>query len=492
MSSLREVAEELAPLNDAAVDTLDAILVDWQILADLSFSDLLMFLPSADGTELTVVAQMRPYTAQTIYNEDLVGRHYTDEERPVVARAFTTGELVGDADPDWSSGLPVRIDAVPVTFDGQVIAVISREANLSMVRSPSQLELTYLQAASDLSAMIVEGAFPFHGDRQERGPTPRVGDGMMRIDPSGVVAYASPNAVSAYRRLGVVDNIVGRNLADDALDDAALLEALADGEPIESEVEARGTVVLRRLIPLTRSHRVLGGLMLVKEVTEVRRHERMLLYKDATIREIHHRVKNNLQTVASLLRLQSRRLTSDEARAALAESVRRISSIALVHETLSQDSRQRVSFDKVAHRLIEMLSSGLTDPECPVAMEVEGKAGELPADVATPLALVVSELLQNAVEHAFGEGGGTAVVELRRDGQRLRVVVRDDGIGVPDGWSLERDARLGLRIALTLVESELGGVLEVVRVGEDGGTRCEAILQLPTPPTDEPDERLGW
>ena len=185
-----------------------------------------------------------------------------------------------------------------------------------------------------------------------------------------------------------------------------MLEALADGEPLESEVEARGAVVLRRLLPLTRDHEVLGGLMLVREVTELRRHERLLLYKDATIREIHHRVKNNLQTVASLLRLQSRRLSSEEARQALGESVRRISSIALVHETLSQDSRQRVSFDKVASRLAAMLTTGLTDPEHPIQVDLEGAAGELPAEVATPLALVLSELLQNAVEHAFPGRGG--------------------------------------------------------------------------------------
>src|SRR5690606_23467167 len=166
-----------------------------------------------------------------------------------------------------------------------------------------------------------------------------------------------------------------------------------------------GAVVLRRLLPLTREHHVLGALVLIREVTELRRHERLLLYKDATIREIHHRVKNNLQTVASLLRLQSRRLSSDEARQALGESVRRISSIALVHETLSQDSRQRVSFDKVAGRLIDMLGIGLTDPERPVTMSLDSGAGELPAEVATPLALVLSELLQNAVEHAFPDRG---------------------------------------------------------------------------------------
>ncbi|MEX1164517.1 MAG: sensor histidine kinase, partial [Nitriliruptor sp.] len=452
---------------------------DWQILADLSFADLVLFCRAPETGELTVVAQMRPYTAQTIYNEDLVGTTFAADARPGVTRAFAEGQIVRDGEPDWSTGVPVREEAIPVPLEGDVIAVVTREANLSMVRAPSQLELTYLQAANELSAMLASGAFPFPDEDPERELAPRVGDGLMRLDPSGTVVYASPNAISAYRRLGVVDNVVGRNLGDFDLDDVAMLEALGDGEPLESEVEARGAVVLRRLLPLTRAHHVLGALVLIREVTELRRHERLLLYKDATIREIHHRVKNNLQTVASLLRLQSRRLSSEEARLALGESVRRISSIALVHETLSQDSRQRVSFDKVAGRLLDMLGTGLTDPTHPVTMELTGGAGELPAEVATPLALVLSELVQNSVEHAFPGRGGAVVIDLERRPASLHLTVKDDGVGIPEGWTVAADANLGLQIATTLVESELGGTLEVNRAGPDGGTTCEALLPLP-------------
>jgi two-component system, sensor histidine kinase PdtaS len=479
VSSLEELVEDHAGLDSIAIDTLHAIVSDWQILADLSFADLVMFCRDPQTHELMVVAQMRPYTAQTIYQEDLVGQTFAPEERPGVTRAFEEGRIIRDGDPDWSTGVPVREEAVPVPLEGQVIAVVTREANLSMVRAPSQLELTYLQAANDLCQMLAEGAFPFPGEDPERELAPRVGDGLVRIDPTGVVVYASPNAISAFRRCGFMENIIGRNLAEFDLDDQAVLEALADGEPLESEVEARGAVVLRRLIPLTRAHHVLGGLMLVREVTELRRHERLLLYKDATIREIHHRVKNNLQTVASLLRLQSRRLESDEARQALWESVRRISSIALVHETLSQDSRQRVSFDKVAQRLVEMLSTGLTDPNRPVKMDLRGGAGELPAEVATPLALVLSELVQNSVEHAFPERGGTITIELERRTASLHLTIRDDGVGVPEDWSLGDDANLGLQISATLVESELGGTLEVMRAPDGPGTLCEALLPLP-------------
>jgi len=478
---MRELVEGHAGLFDAEVDQLSAITTDWQLLADLSFSDLLMFVRDVETDELLVVAQMRPYTAQTIYYEDLIGQRFAPGDRPAVKRAMASGRIVRDGEPDWSTGVPVREEAIPISFDGRVIAVVTREANLSMVRAPSQLELTYLQAADELSAMLAEGSFPYGGQPRDRDVGPRVGDGLMRMDPRGNVAYASPNAISAYRRLGVRDNIIGTPLAEFDLDDQAVLEALADGEPLDSEVEARGVVVMRRVLPMLRGPEVLGAIVVMREVTELRRHERLLMYKDATIREIHHRVKNNLQTVASLLRLQSRRLQSEEAREALGESVRRISSIALVHETLSQDSRQRVSFDKVAQRLVDMLSSGLTGPDNPVKMSIHGTAGELDAEVATPLALVLSELLQNSVEHAFPTGGGEVAVRLDRHANDLVLSVRDDGQGLPPGFTLD-DANLGLQIAITLVTTELHGSLEV-RPAEDGcGT--DAIAKVPLVPRD--------
>jgi two-component sensor histidine kinase len=479
VSSLRELIEDRAGLSSAAAERLQAVVSDWQILADLSFADLVLFCRVGDTDELIAVAHMRPYTAQTIYQEDVVGAVFRSEERPAVARALAEGTIVRDGEPDWSTGVPIREEAIPVPLDGEVIGVVTREANLSTVRTPSQLELTYLQAANELSQMIADGTFPFPGEDPEREVAPRVGDGLLRLDAKGLVVYASPNAISAFRRLGVIDNIIRRDIADFDLDDEAVLDAIRDNVPIESEVEARGAVVLRRVLPLSRDGKVLGALMLLREVTELRRHERLLLYKDATIREIHHRVKNNLQTVASLLRLQARRLTTPEGREALEESVRRIASIALVHETLSLEARQRVTFDAVAERLVAMVSAGLDDPQRPVAMTITGVAGEVVPEVATPLALVLSELLQNALEHGFVARGGTVTVEFERGPATLVIRVVDDGIGVPDGFDVTVDANLGLRISSTLVTTELGGTLDVTRASAEGGTRCVVSAPLP-------------
>lgn len=478
MTSLQELLDQRAGLRGAPAARLLAITADWQILADLSFSDLLMYARNPATGAFTVIAQMRPYTAQTVHQEDLVGNTLLPEDKPLVARAFGEGVIVKDGEPDWSSGVPLREEAIPVPFGGEIIAVVTRENSLSTVRSPSGLELTYLQVANELSLMLAEGAFPYPGDDPEHELAPRVGDGMMRLDAAGVVAYASPNAVSAYRRLGIVENVVGHHLRDFDPDPDAVMYALTQGKPVEAEIEAYGVVVLRRVLPLVRGGQIRGALVLLREVTELRRHERLLLYKDATIREIHHRVKNNLQTVASLLRLQSRRLKSDEARAALAESVRRIASIALVHETLSQDSRQRVVFDDVAQRLIDMLTQGLADPTRPVNVSLDGSAGELPAELATPLSLVLSELLQNAVEHAFPTSGGEINVRFERRANSLDVTVTDDGVGLDADFSLDSHANLGLRIASTLVESELGGTLEIMPVPNTSGTRCEILIPL--------------
>jgi two-component sensor histidine kinase len=201
-------------------------------------------------------------------------------------------------------------------------------------------------------------------------------------------------------------------------------------------------------------------------VSEVRRRDRLLMSKDATIREIHHRVKNNLQTISSLLRLQGRRLESPEAKAAIDESVRRVRSIALVHEILSREAGEDVPFLAIVHDVTRMAEEAFAIPERPIKCTIDGDPGAVPAAVATPLAVVLNELLQNTADHAFpiGEGGGEVVLSLRRDGTDLVVEVRDDGAGLPEGFDLESAAGLGLSIVRTLVRSELAGTIDLAPV----------------------------
>jgi two-component sensor histidine kinase len=333
------------------------------------------------------------------------------------------------------------------------------------------LEQVYLNAADYVSRMIADGRFP--GPERPPGDWPRVGDGLIVADDAGAISWSSPNAVSSLRNLGIDQNVVGRHLDALGLGPTPIDAAYASGSIRDGELQRGDNHVTLRVMPLIEDDRVVGGLVLSRDISEVRQKERVISVKDATIREIHHRVKNNLQTIASLLRLQGRRLRSDEAKAALEESVLRIGSIALVHETLSEAPSDVAEFGEVARRIAHMLGDGMILPGRDISIKVTGAAGPLGADMATPLAVTLTELLHNAIEHAYPEGaGGTIAVELSRSPEGLSMLVRDDGVGVT-GNPLE-GSRLGLQIVKSLV-SELGGTFDIT---SEGGTRVEVRIPL--------------
>jgi two-component sensor histidine kinase len=239
------------------------------------------------------------------------------------------------------------------------------------------------------------------------------------------------------------------------------------------------------VIPLLDGWKPAGALVLLRDVTDLRRRDRMLMSKDATIREIHHRVKNNLQTIASLLRLQRRRVDSPEARNALVESERRIRSIAIVHETLSREAREFVVFGQIIKQLVRLVEESVSTGDGGLRFEVVGDAGELPGELATPLAVVLNELMQNAVDHAFPHDDadpvkGTVQVRLRRRAGEVDVDVVDDGVGLAEGFTLDSGKGLGLSIVQALVTGELGGTLDV-SAGDNGrGTRFHVRIPLAT------------
>jgi len=492
VSTLRDLVEEHTSLEPVHVEHLHRLAGEWQLVSDLSFADLLMWVPTGQTGEFICVAQVRPTTAPTAYQDDQVGRVAGGPEVAHLSVARHQGRIWREGDPVWYGDTPARHEAIPVRGRGRegVIAIVGRDTNLSTARTPSQLELNYLTTADDLAQMITDGMFPPPRIPGETTSAPRVGDGLVRLDASGKVTYASPNAQSAFRRLGLTAHLVGEDLAaviarlsSDPLEGGDMTDrissALRGEAPARKEIEARGATVLSRALPLMPSGVPIGALVLIRDVTEVRRRDRQLMTKDATIREIHHRVKNNLQTVAALLRLQARRVKLPAARAALEESVRRVASIALVHETLSHSvevSDEIVEFDGIVDR-VAAAAAEVAAAESLISMRRDGSFGPLPAEIATPLVMVLNELLLNAMEHAFEPGdGGEVVVRVQRMRRELMVTVADTGRGLPDGFDMDASERLGLQIVRTLAAGELRGSIEL-RAGTAGGT--EAVLCIP-------------
>jgi two-component sensor histidine kinase len=494
--TLNDLLAANGDLEPADVEWLHLLVGDWQLISDLSFADLVLWVPEKSGDGWIAVAHCRPSTGATVYYEDMVGKRAPRGRRVQVDRAWELRRITRDRDPEWHDDVPVREEAIPVVRRGEVVAVVGRHTNLAAARTPSRLELTYQQCADDLARMISTGDFPVTGaGTGPRRGAPRVGDGLVRLDRDGKVTYASPNAISALHRLGYVGDLVGVSLVDIVLPqldsmssvsaDETLPLVLAGRAPWRRDIDSRGTTLALRALPLTSAGKRVAALVLVRDVSELRRRERELLTKDATIREVHHRVKNNLQTVAALLRLQARRIPSEEGRAALHEAMRRVATIALVHETLSEGLGETVVFDDVVERTIAMAVelAGATSSGKKIYVKREGRFGELEAENATPLALVLTELVTNAVEHGLAAGGGTVTIEAHRDGRNLHAAVRDDGAGLPEGFVAGKDG-LGTQIVKALVGGEMRGRIAWSSPPE-GGTEVTVDVTLRGRSTDE-------
>ena len=464
---------------------ISAVLADWQLVADSAFSDLVLWVPK--GSSFEAMSHARPAGAPTLFYRDITGNAPRSDWAKQISKAWKTKQPAVGEGLERFEGSASRISAYPVfapnkTETSNPLAVITRHTNLGESRMPNKLQLNFVAIGDEMLNMIADGSFPTAeaGTAPKRG-APRAQDGLIRLDAAGRVLFASPNALSVFNSAGVDGELEGRLLSETVNALPSGFAQVDEGLPLiltgkgawRSDVEFEGQTVALRSIPLMSENVRNGAIVLCRDVTQLRVRDRELITKDATIREIHHRVKNNLQTVASLLRIQTRQTKSEEVKDSLAQAMRRVSAIAVVHDVLSEGVDQEVSFDQIFRRILMLVPETAVSFHSNVKTEFEGSFGELPAERSTSLALVLTELVSNALEHGFGEKPGVVKVLADRSKKLLRVEVEDDGIGLPEG---KLGSGLGTQIVKTLVESELRGKINWTSPIR-GGTRV--VLEIP-------------
>ncbi len=488
MATLAELAATHTKLDESAVDHLLRLIASWSLLADLAFSDLLLMARAdgEDGAGFVVLGQMRPNNRTTLINDDLVGSIQPATRWALVDEALESGtRVIGELNLETVAE-PVPVWCVPVRSSGDVVAAMVRLQG-PLRGAASLYEQSYLSIFVRLCDMVAGATFPFREDSVAGPGLPRVGDGVILVDALGRIEFATPNAVNALHRLGVYAAADGLTFDELGLKARAIDRSLDFAIPALEEIDSGHDVaILVHGVPLIEDQQVTGVLTLVRDVSDLRQLNRVLLNKEAAVREVHHRVKNNLQTISSLLRLQARRSEQAETRTALREAERRVRSIAVVHEVLSREPGEEVVFDEIVRSLVLLVEDTVLALH-PVEIVVNGELGVLPTDLATPLAVALAELLTNAVEHAFTEFGGVdhdhvgvVTLNLYLDGDQAVAEIRDNGRGLGEDFSLEVPTSLGLSIVRDLIRAQLYGEIEMesVPLDEGGGTLVRVTVPV--------------
>lgn len=455
-------ADGLSDLTPEARRHVENVAANLQLAADLGYADVALLVPGADG-ELRVCADARPMTAAAAVPVTRVGETVARDEEPEAYDALRTGVPACGTRRRTRRGIAFTSTGYPVGPPGQSYAVVVRHVGQSVAEAPGKMEIAFMRLAARLLERLQAGPVTEIDTDDPYFTTRLAGDGVIEVSETGEVSYASPNAVNIMRLTGMEDPLVGGPAS--ALPGGALAVApvLGSGAARGITVEVRGRSLRYRTIDLAGS-----ALVLVEDVTDVMRREQELRVKEATIREVHHRVKNNLQTIASLLRIQARRSAVPEAAHALDEAVERVSSMAVVHEMLAESAEEQVDLSLAVRAVVDMVGRSLIAPGADIRLSVEGDTGPVPAPVATSLALVAVELVHNALEHGIGTvDRGSVAVTLSGGPDEVLLTVRDSGKGLPEGFAVTDSANLGLAIVRTLVEDDLRGTLSF---GTDGGT----------------------
>ncbi len=459
---LRHLCAAQTPLDNGDIALIEQLAQSLPLLAELAHADVFIDCPTFSPDMAVVVAEAHPSGGRSLYRSPVVGQLALWENEPGVLETLLTGKPTTDRRALTQDGIPVRQCVVPITGGpGRAIGVMIMEQDITdQIRRESWLGILS-QTTEHLTEMLMTMA-----TKVPTLPT-LLNDGMMIVDATGVVSYANPNAQRFLRDLGGPPDPVGWSLPELPL---GLNQVGRDDVGVVTvDLEAACASFVLRAVPMAFDHHLAGQVLLLRDVTEIRIKEKELMIKSVVIKEIHHRVKNNLQTIASLLRLQSRRVESAEAKRILVESINRIASIATVHEVLSKGGIERVDVKQMAEDIVRLIMGSLLHPEQRIGVEVTGDSLVIDSDKAVSIALILNELVQNAVDHAYGEGEeGLVQLSISDLGRMVEVRVADDGTGLPEGFGGQASGHLGLRIVRTLVEQDLRGHLAISSDGDRG------------------------
>lgn len=464
MDQITSLCKQYTDLTDQEIAMIAGMSGMLQPLANLEDADIFIDCPTRDGDAI-VVAEAKPEDAPSSYKLTVVGLLAKPENEPAVARTFMLGVATKQVKAITQERTRVIQSVEPIKNGDRVIGVLIQEKRdeTGAVRDRLHLSEQSFQRMADM-LLHVSG---------ENSWLPEcIDEALLIVDKEGMVTFRNSLARELYERLGYVGDILGQRY-----ENVRLIDDPAEGEDsdgytsVETLVGSHALSIKRIQI---RSEEVDFGII-IRDITSQREQEKQLILKSVAIKEIHHRVKNNLQTIASLLRLQTRRTENESTREVLSESMNRILSIAATHELLARSGVDQVMLGEVLVNIKNNAVRYFAPQYLKLHIAVEGDDFLVDSEVATSVALITNELLQNSLKYAFlNRENGSIRIQVTHGGLYSTITVVDDGCGFDVGAA--RNDRLGLSIVQTLVKDKLHGRLSIQ--SDENGTTVTFDFQI--------------
>ena len=465
---LRELCKKYTDLDDNDIAELEDYAKKLKIFTEFTDTDLFIDCLIPNSNYAVVVYQQRPVDSPTLFKNSVLGVIVGIDTEPAVIRTLKTGITSKKLKAFTQDKKSVYETVVPIpNSDGKIIgALVSEHDVTKQVNQDKQIKLleqTQKKLRDNLEYL-------------KNNPeilTEHINQSVIIFDHNGQTVYANPEAKALYKKLGYIEDIQKIHMENLILDENHYCQLNENRSGFENEISIGDLTLKIRYVCLS-----LEGnnctMMIITDISEMRNKEKELILKSVAVKEIHHRVKNNLQTIASILSMQARRVNDSDMKKILNENISYIDSIAAAHEILAEQGFEHIDIKELIKKLsLAILNYSSSDSKT-VKIAVNGDTVLVNADTASSVMLVINELLSNSLEHGFrNKKSGIINIKISNEGIFAIFTITDNGDGFQQKTNFES---LGLNIVKAIVKDKLNGKFRIQ--AEKEGTSTEFSIKI--------------
>lgn len=455
---LKQLCRLHTDLSEEDILKLETVEKSIFMFANIVKGDIFIDCLTRDTDIAIVVSEAKPTNCGSLYKNSVVGQIALRENEPGALRTLEIGMETTELKALTQENIVVKQNTVPIkNNEGKIIGVLIMEKDITEDESQSRNVEILSQTTEQLSETLMNIK---DSDYENLVAYNLINDAILVINETGICMYANYKAEELYKSMGYKDKIVGMSFDNLVLNKISFNKIVEDKKAIVIEADI-GKLSLQIKYAVTKKEtNIYGIIMLIKDLTEIKEKDKELILKAVAIREIHHRVKNNLQTIASILRLQSRRIDNIKAKKAFDESISRILSISATHEVLSQKGIDDVDIKTILSKIKDNATRNSIQLNKKVSIKLSGDSLNVNSDRATSIAIVANELIENSLKHAFTEENeGIIEIIIKKGITYSNISISDNGKGFET--KLMNNESLGLKIVRSIVKDKLSGDINI-------------------------------